>query len=315
VVCVCRGRPAATEGFWRMFSIGLIIGTGLAVVLTLAHVSGFTPWLPTFQHVRRFRLLFMTPISTANLLGLVAIVSWEPLARARIASGARRLPRLSWPAARWLIALAVVVALVLTHERTSTFAGIAAVGLLYLCARHRGRAQLAGVWVVTALTIGVLFFAHQVLALLLRGQTTTEVATGSGRNQIFSLAWQLFTARPFTGWGYLAGRSVYLPIISWAGESHDVLAEILVSFGLVGLLLYACVFFRWWRLAQIGRQSAIGHQRIMAVRSTALIALVLIIGVAGDSFAGPPDVPVVALLLGLALAELSAEPMLTCESL
>jgi O-antigen ligase len=308
VVYVCWGKPHATETFWRTFSAGLLIATGLAAILTLAPGSGFTPWLSTFQGVKRLRFLTMHPIATADLLGLVAIVTWEPLLRARILGRARRLASLSRPVAKWLLALAAIGALVLTHERTSTLAGFAAVGVYFVSTRNRGRAQLAAVWAFIALTVGVLFFDQQLQSLALRGQTTNEVASLSGRNQILSVAWNLFAARPFIGWGYLSGRSIFLPIISWAGESHDVLAEIGVSFGFLGLALFGCVFFRWWRLAKIGRRSAVDHQRLFAVRSTALVVLVLIIGFASDSFAGPPGLPVMALLLGLALAELSTAP-------
>ena len=308
VVYVCWGKPHATESFWRTFSAGLVIATGLAAVLTLTPGSGFTPWLGTFQGVNRLRFLTMHPIATADLLGLVAIVTWEPLLRARIVGRAPRLVSLSRPAAKWLLALAVLGALVLTRERTSTVAGFAAVGVYFASTRDRGRAQLAGVCAFIALTLGVLFFSHELQTLALRGQTTSDVASLSGRNQILSVAWNLFAARPFIGWGYLSGRSIFLPIISWAGESHDVLAEIGVSFGFLGLALFGCVFFRWWRLAKIGRRSAVDHQRLMAVRSTALVVLVLVIGFASDSFAGPPGLPVTALLLGLALAELSTAP-------
>ena len=308
VVYVCAGRHDASEAFWSTFSFAFIAATAAIVLLTLAPGLGFSPWSRTFQGVKRFKMLDMATIASADVLGLAALLALEPLARSRIVSWGGVPERPRWAGGRWALVVALVALVFITHERTSTIAGLMALAVFFVCARDRGRAQIAMVTVASAVTIGVAFFGSQLLALLLRGQTANVVASGSGRNQIFPVAWHLILARPFTGWGYLSGRSVYLPKIPWAGESHDALFEVAVSFGIVGLALFATLFARWWRLSRTGRRSLDDSRRLMAVRSSALLVLVVIVGVADDSFAGPPGTAVMALLLALALAELAAWP-------
>jgi O-antigen ligase len=308
VVYVCAGNLDLTEVFWKTLSAALLIATGLAVFLTFAPGTGFTPWLATFQGVKRLRFVSMHPIATAQLLGLLSVVAWEPLLQDRILGRRARFVAPAHRAAQWALAITVTGALILTHERSGTIAGLAAVGVLILSTRDRGRKQLVAVLAVISVALTLVVFGHEIQKLLLRGQTASQVTSGSGRNLILPIAWKFFLARPFFGWGYLSGRSVFLPIVSWAGESHNTIIEIGVSFGIFGLALFAIVFWRWWMLSRSGRLSGRDEQRLLGVRSTALVVLVVIIGFGSEGFGGPPALPVLALLLGLAFAELAAMP-------
>jgi O-antigen ligase len=308
VVYVCRGHARLAERFWFVFSVATTVTIGVAVLATLAPGSGFTPWFPTFQGVDRFRLLAMHPIATAGVLGLGLLTVSEPLLRPAIL-GRRSGPGApSWRVGRLALAAAMGAMLLLTRERTSTVACVVAVGCLAMCLRNRGRVQARVVGGLAVGIVAVLLFAEPLVSLFLRGQSTSDLAGLSGRNEIITMTSALFRQHPLTGQGYLTGRSVFLPTIPWAGESHNAVVEIVISFGIVGLLLFVAVFSRWFQLARRGRRSLADDRRVFAVRSIALVVLVLVVGIAADSFAGPPGLAVLVFLLGLAFAELAAGP-------
>jgi O-antigen ligase len=302
-VMACRGNRPAISAFQAALASVLLVGVASAAVITVA-VPGFNPLYPTYNGPSRLRLLAMHPIATANLLAVVALFLCLPLLdrfRARHSAAAGTV-RTAWRLAGCGV---VVAAMVMTFERGSTLAGLLALLALVLLNSDPRRSQLLLFWIVAAVIGTVTVFGSAIGSFAARGQSADSLASLSGRNEIFSEAARLFWLRPFTGWGYNAGRSIFLPKIPWAGESHNVLVEIAVSAGLLGLFAYSLLFARWFRMARMGlRGNGLGHR--LASLSIALTILIAVVGVGSDSFAGPPKLLVISLGLALVYAELAA---------
>jgi O-antigen ligase len=300
-VMICRGNRRAIAAFQAALAGVLAVAVALAAVITAA-MPGFNPFFPTYNGPSRLRLLAMHPIATANLLAVVALLLLSPLPdrfRARHSTAAGTV-RAAWCLAGCGI---VVAAMVRTFERGSTLAGLLALLALVLLNSAPRRSQWILLWAVSTV-IGILTVLGSAIgSFVARGQTASSLASLSGRNEIFSEAARLFWLRPFTGWGYDAGRSIFLPTIPWAGESHNVLVEIAVSTGLLGLFAYSLLFARWFRMARVGLRG-VGHP--LASLSIALTILIAVVGVGSDSFAGPPKLLVISLGLALVYAELAA---------
>ena len=308
VVATVDGNPPALAAALSALEKTLVTGLCAAAAITFL-VPGFSPWFHIYGGPDRFRLLAMHPVATANLMGLTALLLTSRARRLRGLSASRGI--LSWSGVALLL-----VGVVATGERSSGLATFIALVLMLVSGGSAARRrQFLLLVVATAGLLGAALLPTLLLRLVTRGQTTDQLATFSGRNLIFTEAWRLFTLKPVAGWGYNAGRSVFLPTIPWAGESHNVLVEIAVSFGVLGLILYGALFFRWWRrlrAAQWSRPAA----RELASESLALVAFIMVIGVGADSFAGPPRVAVLALGLALALGEIQLAreklPVVSC---
>jgi O-antigen ligase len=302
-VMTCRGNRRAIAAFQAALARVLVVGVALAAVITVA-VPGFNPYFPTYHGPTRLRLLAMHPIATANLLAVVALLLLSPLLdlfRARDSTAPGTV------GAAWRLAGCgvVVAAMVRTFERGSTLAGLLALLALVLLNSVPRRLQWILFWAVSTVIVMLTVFGSVIGFFVARGQTASSLASLSGRTQIFSEAARLFWLRPFTGWGYDAGRSIFLPTIPWAGESHNVLVEIAVSGGLLGLFAYALLFAWWFRMVRVGlRGVGLGHR--LASLSIALTILIAVVGVGSDSFAGPPKLLVISLGLALMYAELAA---------
>ena len=84
---------------------------------------------------------------------------------------------------------------------------------------------------------------NPVVAFFLRGQTTTQLAGFSGREELWELVFALFTERPVLGHGYLASRSVLLERFPWAGTAHNGYFESLLNLGIIGAFLVVVPLF------------------------------------------------------------------------
>lgn len=302
-VMTCRGNHRAIAAFQATLTRVLAVGVALAAVITVV-VPGFNPYFPTYHGPSRLRLLSMHPIATANVLAVVAVFLLSPLLdrfRARVSAPTGKVSA-AWG---WAACGVVVAGMFRTYERGSTLAGLLALLALVLMNSVARRLQWMVFWVVSGVLVIVTAFGSALGSFVERGQTSDQVASLSGRSEIFAEATRLFWLRPFTGWGYDAGRSIFLPTIPWAGESHNVLVEIAVSSGLLGFFAYSLLFVWWFRMARAGlRGVGLGHR--LASLSIALTILITVIGVGSDSFAGPPKLLVISLGLALVYSELAA---------
>lgn len=301
IVLTCRDDRAATAAFHATFARVLFVAVASAAALSFL-TPVFHPWFPTYHGPSRLRLLSMHPVATANLLALVVLLMFWPLLNRWTAGTGQRKSRLTWLSGA--LGLLVVACMVLTRERASTVAGLLALLVLVLMNSNRRLSQLTMLAVVGVSVTAAEAFGAAFHLFATRGQSTTALATLSGRTEIFQEAVRLFWVHPYAGWGYLAGRSVFLPTIPWAGESHNVLVEIVVSAGIVGVVAYCVLFALWWSMVRTALQAGEVSRRL-ATLSVAIVTLVTVIGVGSDSYAGPPKLLVVVFGLALVQAELA----------
>lgn len=299
-----RSNRAALHSLFTALARTLIWAVVIAGVITLVG-PGFSPYFPTYNGPSRLRLLAMHPIATADLFAFVALLVAAPLWRLT-AERPERLGRRRGSWRRVASCLALVVLMIMTLERTSAVAGLVALAVLLFITLEWGIFRLLALAFVAAVLAAAPILGSGFLSFAARGETSTGITSLSGRNQIFDLARQLFWERPFTGWGYNAGRSIFLPTIPWAGESHNVIVEIAVSGGMVALCSYAALLGLWVRQA-VRALRVPGAPRQAAALSVALVVLVSIVGIGSDSFAGPPKLLVIALGFALMLADLAVE--------
>ena len=149
-----------------------------------------------------------------------------------------------------------------------------------------------------------------------RGQSSTELAAGSGRMELWTAIAAEYEKAPLIGHGYFMTSSTgYLDV--WGGrimrDAHNFLLQVVASTGLVGLTIFA-----------VASVAIAAHYRNLwrgdaDARMWARISLLLFIwyvgwGLGCTTFMGPlrPDSLAFYLLLGLGLAE--AQRVMTSRS-
>ena len=285
---VAVGRASIMHTY-RAAARTLLVGVGILMALSLVLTGSAGP--PEAQYeFARYRLLQMHPIASAQFLGLGLLVCvLDLLAGLRPIRGREQALlvtiSLVFAAGLWatkargaLIAtlLAILVVLVLTPDR-----------------RRRGVAVfIAG---LTAVPLMAGAFDQGISRSVLRGQTQEQLASLSGRTELFAHAWQLVLERPLFGHGYLAGRRLFLERFAWAGESHNAFVDIAISLGLLGVLLYVGLLITCATpLARRVRRHTCRHHVVVGV---AFLIWLLVDGLVSDSFGGPIGSGVLALLV------------------
>lgn len=257
---------------------------GSALVATaLSFVLSFDGLRSAQGDVWRYRWFTMHPIQTANGLGLAVLA---------LTATYLAVPddMFSSPRGRMLrrVLLAVFSGLlVLTRARGALAATL--LGLLtlaVLCPSPRKRAlTLMGALAGLALAgVG----AEAITQLVLREQTVQQLQDFSGRGDIFRFAVQLFSERPLFGYGYLAGRQLFTDLLVWSpGESHNVIVEIALSFGLVGLLAFGALLATTGTRILRGLRARDFLSRLLMRESAALMVFILASGMVAEGFISP----------------------------
>jgi O-antigen ligase len=195
-----------------------------------------------------------------------------------------------------------VVLLVQTRARGATGATLIGVALLVAL----GAGQRAGRFMALALVAGAgiaIVYLPSIATsdLVARGQTQQQLLGLSGRYEIFDKTSELFLHRPVQGYGYLAGRSIFLESIPWAGNGHNALVEIVVSMGLIGVTAYFVLFFCWFSSASKLVRRAAGPARLLSRFSLAFAAYVLVSAAVADGFGGAPGIDTGMFAVGVLL--------------
>ena len=218
--------------------------------------------------------------------------------------------------------IACAALLVLSHSRMALAVTGAAVGLAFL--RYTGTQLLAGA-VVAATGLGAIFLAvdpglsevdrgrKDLSAYWRRGETDEQMSSLNGRGDLWEAVWVEVGHAPLVGHGYfLTARTGLLDV--WSGPAvrtaHNVLLQVLVSTGLVGLGLFVWAMVRPLRAA--ARELRGGGE------AGKLGAFLLLLGVwylgwgqLCESFMGPvqPESVVFYCLFGLAVAQVRRAPV------
>jgi O-antigen ligase len=193
-------------------------------------------------HADRARGPFLQAVAngvTLNLLGLIALNSF------------RRKRLRAVPALLFLIALPLAVIATKTRAVWLSFA-LSILALLFFSPSRRLRRVclcfvIAGIlglaWVVT--------FAGHNTSL---GDRLEERGPVMFRMAIYQAGWEMFLQKPFTGWGAADMQAELSKRISDFHQDqfffHNTYLEILVQYGLVGLLLYLWVVVDLFRLGR-----------------------------------------------------------------
>lgn len=296
IASVCQLHPSFFDRFWKATRRIFLAAVAIAGIASFA-LPYYQPFETQLYPIPRLRFLAIHPMITAHLLGVAVVMLFEPVVRAwgKVPTNNRHW---AYPWANVAGGLLGLVLLLMTRERASFVATASALVVLVALAPNRHRFRTAVLSASLAGFVVVLLFASPIYKFASRGQSAEQLSTLSGRMEILAETRQLFAERPFTGHGYVAGRSVFLEKIPWAGESHALVVEIIVSLGLVGLLAYAVLGWRWMRQVRSALRSPNQRRRRYGVESAALVVLVTVFGLASDTFAGPPGLEPMVLLMG-----------------
>ena len=129
---------------------------------------------------------------------------------------------------------------------------------------------------------------NALLAFLFRGQSAEELATLTGRVELWEAMSVAFREHPVMGHGYQATRVVGMAILPWAGEAHNGLAQSLIDLGILGtaILLFTTLrvlFGSYFAVARDHSETTRYHVAIFG-----LTLYLLVNSVVTASFAGPP---------------------------
>lgn len=137
--------------------------------------------------------------------------------------------------------LAVIV-LIGTNTRTTILAILMIAA--YMGGRRLGwRVGTLGMLLVASLTFSVINGAGSTDALS-RGGTSSDVASFNGRTTIWDISLDLFQEKQLFGYGTASSENIWIEAakdgqISWyAANAHNIMLELLLSHGLVGLSLF-----------------------------------------------------------------------------
>ncbi len=187
-------------------------------------------------------------------------------------------------------------ALLLSNSRTSMALLCIILWFVWFYTKKRWGFFLVSVLVgICSLPI-LLFFSETILTALSRSGDISEITTGTGRSYIWSVVVQLIAERPWFGWGY--GSTLFiLPEYSGdirhiAPHAHNMILQILVKTGIVGLILFA--------VASLIRLHDAWRARNRTVLS--MMAFVCLNGLTeASAFAGVANSATLALLIAIAV--------------
>lgn len=276
---------------WRRIWGGLVVG--VAGVSAIALIWSDWPG-------GRFAWVGVHPGTTAEYLALAALVALSMILGpdwGLTRKVARVMP---------LLAVATALLLILTLTRSVTAAFLAA-SIVLVLGSTGGRLDvrlLAVVCVIVLILAGVMLWPTQVYEFLLRGGSTEQLLTLTGRTELWAAALQTVGDSPLVGFGYGAGRLILTELIPWSGTGHNLWVEASVSFGIIGAILVTAIL--GWMLYRSRRLQRAGA-RTSGGLGLALAVFVVLDGVAGPGFALPG---VIQAVLALMITGLVAAPVI-----
>jgi O-antigen ligase len=244
-------------------------------------------WMPgaVFGDTGRMKGLTSSPNAigaTAALLIVVALLYYKSFG-----AFGKRLAVLLIPIAS--------VCLVLTNSRTSMIAMVVAIWFASVCrsdTMFKLVLSITGVLIGGALLVG---FSDEIFAMLSRSGKAVEVTSATGRGSIWPVVVDLWSQRPFFGYGYTSAMTI-LPLdprlFELVVHAHSMLLELLFSGGLVLLSIFLYAICRTFLVMY----------RLRAVREATLLVFFLTRGlVETGPFVGMADYHHIAFTMVIAL--------------
>jgi O-antigen ligase len=254
---------------WTWVLVGLLVASAWieapiwpAEALEEGYMSG----------VLKFRLTGIFPGQGSNGLGsfgaIIAVIAF-----ARLLPAAGRKFDKGWYSFVLLLGIATMVC---TQTRAA-MAGFVLGAVLVLIYTQRVRITVA-LGILLAGLMAVSGFGATLWDFVRRGQSRMEMLSLTGRVQWWSVAWQVFKQRPFSGFGAYAA-----PFAVWGrmgeegfGPLHSDYIETLVGNGIWGPLpIIIALLATWWILLKFLRHFPAGSlERQLAIESIAVLAIV-----------------------------------------
>jgi hypothetical protein len=282
-------------------------------VLVCAVLAAIFPWadgtIADYTGIERFSWFSIHPITAATYAALGALL----LLAARLGedASAARVLGLPW----WLLvpALAAVIVLAASRGPLLAFSAAACALLLARFVPASGNALVAGFGIVLVLVVVTYGAAIDDLLsagtrstgplarLLFRGQSIAELATLTGRIQLWNDAAGLIVAEPLVGHGYQASRALLLGLRQWAGYAHNALIQTALDLGSAGVAL---LFLPLCGALRAGLRAGPGGPGDGASARLAIfgVAVFLVLNaVTSESFAGAPGFEVLLLFSSVAM--------------
>lgn len=233
------------HGWTSFLRVTVLAGSAFLVLGLVWDLAGLAP--ADSSSSTEGRLTGLT-FGATNLGRYAALTALLAVALAQRDRGGRRIAAVALPV--------TLVALLASGTRTSLVV-LLAVGILAV-GRSRGRAAARQAGVAA---VGLLLALWPVL---ITGATTTArlgdtstVSSLNGRDQIFSVAVELWSQRPLLGWGMGTNTALWdeaarSGMLSWrAFTAHNTMLDLAVSLGLIGVVLFAAAL--WTALVRAGR--------------------------------------------------------------
>ena len=223
--------------------------------------------------------------------------------------GSRLLWNWAWTRSWWLPGLAIcLVSLYVSRSRSSLLATFIVLTILFVVRRQ--------IWflTITVAVAGILLalfpyvdainhVPDQIGAYILRGQTSKDVMTGSGRDELWAIALQSFKDSPWFGHGYFtitSSGSLFVWKKQQFQTAHNLALHLLTGTGIFGTALFIWGIgaslkpcFQKWRLMS----------RDFGAEFLGLLILIwfLVLGGFEISMLGPLDPAVISFFVGLGI--------------
>ena len=204
-------------------------------------------------HADRARGPFLQAVAngvTLNMLGLIALNAF------------RRKRLRGVPALLFLVALPLAIVATKTRAVWLSFASSILVLLFFSPSLRLRRACLCFVIAGSIGLAAVFTFADYNTSL---GDRLEERGPVMFRMAVYQAGWEMFLKKPLTGWGAADMQTELSKRISDFHQDqfffHNTYLEILVQYGLVGLLLYLWVIFDLFRLGRQENQAGLRSDR------------------------------------------------------
>ena len=246
----------------------------------------------------RFAWQGMHPVLVGALLGVSVVACTFLLMDSKYGSRTTRgLLRIAWIWCLWL--------LILTVTRSALAAtSVSLLGLLVVYGKHGSPKQRALLFFATGSASALLWwFAPVITAYVLRGQTTEEFATLTGRVELWDYAGDQFWNAPILGQGFGSGRVLLTEAFPWGGTGHNLWVEAGLGLGLLGIILVSAIagwiLRRCWLLVRY-------RLSVVAVGSFSVGLLIVIRSIGAETFSVPgAEMTMIGLVLAAASAEQS----------
>jgi O-antigen ligase len=177
----------------------------------------------------------------------------------------------------WVIVGLATTAMLLSHSRTSLFAGILAAGAVLYFGGRKTIAFLAAAGGMAAYTM-----TDIVMDYVLRGQSEEVFTSLTGRTYFWKSAWGVFLESPFIGKGFYAAHRSLMNVSS----VDNTYLAVLLGNGIIGLIIFIVpiIIVAMQLLLTIPNKTHPKAEKILWLQLMVLFVLLIVRSTTGPSF-------------------------------